>query len=398
MPEVLNVLLVDQDAEHRSQLERMLAAAAMTVIGSAERGIDAAHQAATLRPDVVLVHIEEPLDIWSHTLEAVQFAQPSAALVAVSHSDGLATVQAVMLAGARGFLVTPTTAEALRRTLLSAHERHGEFVRRAASGGQMDPTVVAGQVITLFSPKGGVGRTTLAVNLAIGIAQQSGARVVLVDADAHFGDVAITMGIEADVSLPDLVEAMGEREDVDLEAYLAAHSSGARVLAAKETGSLLRDIDPDTLAEVIRRLAATFDYVVVDTSGSFDPHVAASLDESTMALLVTSADVASLKDARMGLKLLAEGGFDVNRVRLVVNHATRVEPVSDADVAATVGQPVFWTFRHDSNVPKSTQRGEPIVMARPRARLTRDVNALAVHIAGDGAQPARRWGFDLFRR
>ncbi len=382
MGEQFRILLVDPNLEHRLQIKQLLDKLSMVLLGEAEYGIKAARRAAETEPDIMIVHIEEPLELAMHTLDVIQQAAPQATLVAVSKRGDANTVQSAMLAGARGFVVTPTTPEILEHTLQTAHQRHGELMQRALSPDHVDPKRVAGSVLTLFAPKGGVGRTTLAVNLAVALASGTRARVALVDSDAYFGDVAIMMGIEVDSNLPDLLDAISAGREVDVDSYFTRHDSGVSVLPARHSGNVLGTLDPDALATLLRQLAASFDFVIVDTSGAFGPQVAAALDESTTVFLVTSADMASVKDARIALKALHGEGFDRNRVRLLINRATNAKSVTDRDIARTTRHEVFWAFSHDSDVPRSTQRGEPLVLWRPRARVSRQITALAAHLAG----------------
>lgn len=382
MAQHFRILLVDPNLEHRLQLRHLLDKLSMMLVGEAEYGIKAARRAAETQPDIVLVHIEEPLELAMHTLDVIQQAAPHATLVAVSRHDDSNTVQSAMLAGARGFVVTPTTAEVLDRTLQAARQRHGDLMQRALSPDRVDPKRVAGTVLTFFGPKGGVGRTTLAVNLAIALASRTHARVALVDTDAYFGDVAIMMGIEVDSNLPDLLDALSAGRDVDVDSYFTRHASGVNVLPARHSGNVLGTVDPEALATLLRQLAASFDFVIVDTSGAFGPQVAAALDESTTVFLVTSADMASVKDARIALRALHGEGFDRNRLKLLINRATNAKSVSDRDIARTTSHEVFWAFAHDREVPRSTQRGEPLVVWRPRARMSRQITALAAHLAG----------------
>lgn len=394
-----HVLLVDPDTEHRSQLKQLLGSLSVAVVGEAEYGVEAARLAAELQPEIVLVHIEEPLALAMRTLDVVQRCAPCATPIAVSRRTDAGTVQSAMLAGARGFIVTPTSGELLDRTLQAARQRHTDLMQRALSPERVDPSVVAGTVLTVFGPKGGVGKTTLATNLAIALATRTRARVALVDGDIYFGDVAITMGMSAERTMPDLLEAMATGASVDVASYLTRHSSGVYVLPARHSGGVTGTADPDAIAALLRRLAASFDFVIVDTPGTFGPQVAAALDESTTALLVTSADMASVKDARMSLEALRGEGFDHDRLKLVVNHATNANSVTDDDLARTVGYEVFWTFPHDREVPHSTQRGEPLVLFQPRARMAQQVEALAAHIGGAPVTVAGSSSrFGLFRR
>jgi pilus assembly protein CpaE len=122
--------------------------------------------------------------------------------------------------------------------------------------------------------------------------------------------------------------------------------------------------------------------VVVDTPGAFGPQVAAALDESTTVLLVTTVDIASIKDARFSLDTLRGAGFGEDRLKLIVNHATNANSVTAADVARTVNYEVSWVLPHDSAVPISTQHGDPLMLSNPKARMARKVDTLAAFLSG----------------
>lgn len=392
------VLLVDADVDHRAQVKQTLSTLTYAVIGEAAYGIEASRLAAELQPDILLVHVEEPLALAYRTLEVVQRAAPRATPVVTSQLLDAPTAHKAMLAGARGFVRSPVDARELDRVLGTARAHHQEAMALLTDPPEEGSTPTAGFVVTVFGPKGGVGKTTLATNLGIALARRSRAKVVVVDTDAYFGDVAITMGLQPDRTLPDLLEAFDSGQRPDVKSYLVQHPSGVWVLPARHAGGVHAPPEASAIAALIRTLARSFDFVVVDTPGAFGPPVAAALDESTAALLVTSADMASVKDARISMEALRDEGFGEDRLKLVVNHATNANSVTDQDISRTVQAPVFWSIPHDREVPLSTQRGEPLILAAPRARMAQQVDALAGMLSGTAVEPAAAAGFSFFGR
>lgn len=393
------VLLVDADVDHRAHVKQVLGALQYAVVGEASYGIEASRLATELQPDIVVVHVEEPLALAYRTLEVVQVCAPRATPVVISARGDASTAHKAMLAGARGFAMSPVQGPALDavlRTARSTHQRAMEFLLNPPAADESGHT--AGFVITVFGPKGGVGKTTLATNLGIALVQRSEAKVVVVDTDAYFGDVALTLGLKPERTLPDLLDQVATGQQADVKSFLIQHPSGVWVLPARHAGGVNAPPDPEAIARLIRTLAASFDFVVVDTPGAFSPSVAAALDESTTALLVTSADMASVKDARISLDALREEGFGEDRLKLVVNHATNANSVTDGDIARTVQAEVFWSIPHDREVPLSTQRGEPLVLMSPRARMSQQVSSLAAVLSGSPEPQPTGGGFSLFRR
>lgn len=386
------ILLIDANLDHRVLLKQLLGGLPYAVVGEANYGVEAARLAGELQPDILLVHIEEPLALAFRTLEVLQEAAPLATPVVISRRSDGETARKAMLFGSRGYIVSPPTAASLEEVIAQARSRHrlpaidGSRIIAGDDGTPMAmPTALAGgTVITVFGPKGGVGKTTLATNLAISIRKATQASVALVDVDADFGDVAVIMGIEPERTMRDLLKAYKDGELPPVEHFLALHQSGVHVLAARHAEEVGMQPDPEAIAMLLKQLTRKFDFVVVDTPGAFIPQVAAALDEATTVLLVTSADMSSIKDARLAISTLRGSGFDADRLKLVVNHATNANSVTDSDVARTVGYDVFWTLPHDRAVPESTQLGEPIVISNPKARMAQRVLALAAYLSGAG--------------
>ena len=389
------VLIVDADVDHRATVKQLLGGMAYDVVAEANYGVEASRRAHELQPDIVLVHIEEPLALAFRTLDTVQQAAPKAAPVVISRRDDGVTARKAMLAGARGYIVSPPSSNALDEVLRCAHERNERILNpplaladpESTLSLEPEPSPVGGYVVTVFGPKGGVGKTTIATNLALALRKHTSARCVLVDVDAYFGDVAVMMGMEPDRTLLDLLKAFQEAQDsqnVPIESYLTQHHSGLYLLAARHSVEIGQLPDADAIAQLLRTLSGWFDFVIVDTPGAFSPQVAAALDESTTVLLVTSADIASIKDARMSLETLRGAGFDRDRLKLVVNHSTNANSVGNGEIARTVDYDIFWTLPHDRAVPPSTQGGSPLILSDPKAKMARQVDALAAHLSGAG--------------
>ncbi|MFA7248142.1 MAG: P-loop NTPase [Dehalococcoidia bacterium] len=389
-----SLLLVDANPDHRALLRQLVSGLPYAVAAEANYGVEAARLAGELQPEIVLVHIEEPLALAFRTLEVVQQAAPRAVPVVISRRNDGETARKAMLFGARGFVLSPPTANSIDEVLALAKARYDSTIQSALDGLQLDDdgairtsALAGGTVITVFGPKGGIGKTTLATNLAISIQRRTEARVAIVDVDADFGDVAVIMGIEPERTMRDLLDAYRDGELPPLQDFMALHSSGVHVLGTRHAERIGTMPDPDAIATLIRQLVRTYDFVIVDTPGAFVPQVAAALDEATTVLLVTSADLSSIKDARLAISMLRGSGYQGDRLKLVVNHATNANSVSDADVARTVGYDVFWTLPHDRAVPQSTQHGEPIVISNPRSRMAQRVDALATYLSGTGEVP-----------
>jgi pilus assembly protein CpaE len=234
------------DSEHRGMIKKQLVNLPYAIVGEANYGVEASRLAMELHPDIVLVHVEEPLALAFRTLDVIQQADPATVPVVISKLGDAETARKAMLAGARGYIVSPCTPTTLNDVLQTAH------ARRPSTGAAQSPQAAiapaAGSIITVFGPKGGIGKTTLSTNLAIALRKHTSTRVALVDLDAYFGDVAVIMGMEPSASLLDLAEAAPLDEFPDLEPYLTEHRSGVQVLAARHPGDVGAPPDPELMA------------------------------------------------------------------------------------------------------------------------------------------------------
>ncbi len=259
--------------------------------------------------------------------------------------------------------------EALRR----AHQ-----VYRAVTGPTRRPDDSAvGRQLTVFSPKGGVGKTTIAVNLAVALAAHGGPRVCLVDLDLGFGDVAITLQLFPARTIADAVALESELDFGVLEPLLTPHRLGVSTLVAPVQPDAKDTIPPALVSRILGVLKENFDLVVVDTSPTFDEHVLQALDETDDLLIVTTLDVPTLKNVKIACETLDLLNFPPERRHLVLNRADERVGLDPAKVAATLAMPIAQTIPTSPDVATATNAGEPITAAHPRHPASQAILGLA---------------------
>lgn len=251
------------------------------------------------------------------------------------------------------------------RALLNTHsEGAGDAEQRA-------------HVITVFSAKGGCGKTTVATNLAAYLARGGKSTVALVDLDLAFGDVAITMQISPKHSIADAL-VMGDSVDsTGLMQLMAQHSSGVQVLAAPPDPELAEKFDEGFVSHVLRLLADHYDYVVIDTPPAMDGPVLAAFDASDVVALLTTLDIPSLKNTKLTLETLRKVGYSESKLRLVLNRADAKVGLDPADVDNTLGIEVTGTLPSTRDVPASTNRGEVLAVTNPKHPFSTALAAFA---------------------
>ena len=234
-----------------------------------------------------------------------------------------------------------------------------------------------GKIVTVFSPKGGTGKTVTATNLAAACAKFEGRKTLLLDLDLQFGDAAIMLGIEPDKTIYDLVVAPGELDAEELAGYTTKHACGLEVLPAPlrpEDAELVTEAKLGRLLEVARE---AFDVIVVDTSPFFHGPMLATLDRTDELLLLCSLDVPTLKNLRLALQTLDLLSFPKQRVRIVLNRSNSKVGMKPNEVEGALGMKVRFELPSDRAVPLSVNRGNPVVLAEEGADVSKAIKAMA---------------------
>ncbi|MEP6910764.1 MAG: AAA family ATPase [Actinomycetota bacterium] len=235
----------------------------------------------------------------------------------------------------------------------------------------------AGRVITVFSPKGGTGKTVTATNLATSFAKYAGKRTLLLDLDLQFGDAAIMLGIEPEKTIQDLVTAPGELDTEKLAGYITRHSSGLDVLPAPirpEDAELVTEAKLARLMEVAKE---SYDLIVVDTSPFFHGPMLATLDQTDDLLLLCGLDVPTIKNVRLSLQTLQLLSFPPERVRVVLNRANSNVGMKKGEVEAALEAKIRFEIPSDRAVPLAVNRSNPAVLSDPKSDFSRALRDMA---------------------
>jgi pilus assembly protein CpaE len=406
MTERIRLLIVDDSTDTREHLTRLLGFEAdLQVVGWAASGEQALELVERLPVDVILLDVNMPGLGGMATAEQLAARAPAAAVVMMSVQNESSYLRSAMRAGAREFLVKPFSSEELVTAVRQAYERGRELLEivagrsgaPSANAGQnagATPARRSGQVVSLFAPKGGVGRTTLAVNLAVAAAAL-GQRVALVDASLQFGDVGVLLNLDPrSRSVVEVVRELGEEDAEAAEKMLVEHRSGVHVLLAPPSPELAETVGSEQLAGIVASLRAAFDLVVVDAPVSLTDTTLALLDGSDVILCLLTLEITSIKNARHFLNLAERLGYPPTKVQLLLNRADAGYGIRLAELESSLGRKVSHTVVSDGRtVVSALNKGEPFAMAERRSRVGRDVarlaRALVEGTSAESAAPAR---------
>src|SRR5919198_1954956 len=386
MADQIRVLIVDDIPETRDHLSKLLSFESdIEVVGSASSGSEALAVASQLQPDIVLMDINMPdMDGISAT-EQLAMRVPTTSVVMMSVQGEADYLRRSMLAGAREFLVKPFSSDELTASIRQVYAREKEKLSRFAvapirpGGGSDGRGEQRGTVVAVFSPKGGIGRTTLAENLAVAAATELGQKAVVMDGSFQFGDVGVLLNLNPkNKSIADLVPELEHGELESIDTFVISHSAGIRVLLAPPTPEMAELITPAGVKRVLEALRADHDLVIVDCSSYFNDTTLAILDSAEVVLTMLSLEITSIKNMRLFLEVAEQLGYEESKVRLVLNRADSTLGIRVSDVEHSIGRRVDHTVVSDGrSVVYALNRGVPFFLSNREAQVSQDVLRLA---------------------
>jgi pilus assembly protein CpaE len=387
------VLIVDDVADTRENVRRLLQFESdIEVVGAARSAQEGIQLTAELDPDVVLMDINMPDMDGITATETIRQKSPFAQVVILSVQGDQNYMRRAMLAGARDFLTKPPMGD----ELISAVRRSGEMSRSERSKGKASrgsadsgmrrgaesvglPTgVVQGRIITVYSPKGGTGCTTLAANLAIALNNED-TRVVLLDANLQYGDVAMFFNEQGKNTILDIAPRVDELDADILEESMIRHeASGIHILAAPQRPEQAEKVSSEHFGKLLDFLRRMYSYVIIDTSSLLTDVVLSGMDHSDSIVLITTQDIPAIKNARLFLDLLQTMGIDRDRLVFVMNKFDKRIGITPERVGENLKEKISAVIPLDERIViPAVNKGIPFMLDNRAQPVARGVLAVA---------------------
>jgi pilus assembly protein CpaE len=317
--------------------------------------------------DLVIVACSAGDDSATQMVDRAVKHRPDRPVVVMTEASPNGFLRQVFEAGADDVITLPQPPSEVAFTLQKVIARRKGL---SMPGRSMAP------LIAVLGPKGGTGKTLIATNLAVALAQRD-ANVVLVDLDLQFGDIGLALGLSPERTMYDLMKAGPPFDHEKLDRHLIKHSSGVKVLIAPTRPDQASAISIDYLRDVYASLRTMCDAVIVDTPPGFTPEVIATIDVSGEVCMVGMLDSLSLKNTKLGLETLDLMGYDTSRVALVLNRADSRVGITPDDVSTIVGRSPDVFIPSDREIPRSINEGTPIVAAKQSSGAAKAFRTLA---------------------
>lgn len=382
----IKVLIVDDIAETRENISRLLKLEEdIQVVGEATNGEQAIKKTEQLLPHVILMDINMPIMDGIAATEKISLNFPNISVVMISVQGEAEYLKKAMMAGAREYLVKPFSADELVNTIKRTYDleqkRMGKIEVTKKIFGKSKETKP--QVITIFGTKGGVGKTTLSVNVAVQLAKKTRKKVVLVDLDLQFGDVSVFLNVSPKKSIAELVQERGPLNIDLVESYLIPHISGVKILPAPMRPEYSELVTPNNVLEILTILRKNYDYVLIDTPPFFQETNLSALDMSNQVLLVMTMDLPTVKNMKLSLELL-DSLHHKGKTKLVLNRASEDLGINSADVENALDFLIAQQVPSDGKlVVTSVNKGIPFVLSNSNAKVSKAVDQLTTMIIED---------------
>jgi len=413
----IRVMIVDDIVDTRDQLEKLLFFEKdIEVIAKASNGREAVAMAKQYRPDVVLMDINMPDMDGIAATEAIMTQDPSIQVIIMSVQGETDYLRRAMLAGAREFLTKPISADDLYKSIRHVHRLAATRPRVAAptsdpgggGGGGAGGSSSEGQIIAVFSPKGGVGTSSIAANLAVALRQMTNKKVALLDANVIFGDLSVILNLRSDKTIIDIATRVDDMDRELLNDVMATHTSQVKVLLAPPDPQRGELVTSDHIRAILDLMRREFDYVVVDTPATFQDRSLAVLDMANRIVTLMTLEMHCIRNIKLFLEVADLLEYPHEKVMLVLNKASNRTGIRAEDVEKNIQRKVSLQIGDAGpDMTFSINQGVPLVIGKPTHQIVRDVAALAKELitvtkaaeaAATGQAPAVEKKSGLFSR
>lgn len=382
MTEKIKILIVDDIAATRENVCKLMEFhPEIQVIGQAATAEEAIDRAKELQPDIILMDVNMPGMDGITATEIIANDVPSASIIIMSVQGEQEYLRRAMIAGAKNYLIKPFTGDELMQAVkqvYSNEQKRKKVVRFEPKSADL------GKVITVFSTKGGIGKTTIASNLAVALATKANAKVAILDADLQFGDISLFLNIIPRVTIADLVHEIEHLDEKLLEGYLLRYSDNLKVLPAPLRPEQADTVTGAHLAAIIKTMRTMFQYIIIDTAPSFNDAMLTVLDASDQVLVVSAMDLPTIKNVKLCLEIMESLAYGEQKIRLILNRANAESGMDIKEVEQSLRYTFTATLPSDGKtVVASVNRGIPFVLSSPETAVSQSVFALARTIAND---------------
>ena len=322
--------------------------------------------------------------------EIINRAVPKSSIIMMSVQEEQNYLRKAMMVGAREYLIKPFSDDELINVIKQVYELDAKKEQSLLAQQELKE-----KVVSVFSSKGGVGKTIFATNLAVMLQQQKDLEVVLVDLDLQFGDADVLLDLNPKITIADAVKELDSLSADTIDDYLLSYENGLQLLNSPLQPEEAEVIGGREIERLINILKIRFDYIIIDTPQSFSESVLTALDSSDLILLFAMLDLSTIKNVKLSLEIMERLAYPKESIKLILNRYSDKIGINVEDLEERLGYEVNLKIPSQGEITiGSINKGEPFVLAKPQSLLTKQVIKLANLVTGDiknEVQPQQGW-------
>lgn len=369
----INVLLVSKMERNIGLLRRIIEDEDIVIIGESAGGTLALDKIENTSPDIIIMTLGAGDTDVLNLAERIILHRPRTFVILVAEHLDVDMMQSAVKVGCHNVVELPSSSKDFADYIKSVYNNEQT---RLKSLNEKENLLWSSTVISVFGAKGGLGKTTIAANLAVKLAEKR-KKVALIDLDLQFGDIHIFMDIEPKDTITELVQEVITPNIDSIRSYMSVHSSGVHVLCAPRSPEYAELISPEKILSLLSLLRSYYDYVIIDTAPSFSEVNMTAIESSSLIFFVTGLDISILKNSKLSISLL-ESLQQNDKVRVIVNRSVDMNTISIKDVEKIIGYPIWAKIPSDYKVAvNALNRGIPFVSGAPKSKLSQSISELA---------------------
>ena len=374
---MISIVLVSKQANACRNLREFVANdPELDLVAEAVSSDEALEKVDLLNPNILLIHFGESDTDAICLAERVIQRKPRTFVILLMQRLTLENMQIASTAGCHNIFPFPESSKELCDLI---HRVHNSENDRIAALDTNEQGTWSSKIITVYGAKGGLGKTTIATNLALMLAKQK-KKVAILDLDLLFGDVHIFMDVDPKETISDLMQESFSNNIDSIRAFMTVHSSGIHILCAPQTPEYAETVSGAQIQSLLALLRSYYDYIVIDTAVNFSDPTLAALEASSTILFITGLDVSTLKNSKVALSILESLGLK-KKVRAIINRAVEINSITVTDVQRIVDVPILSRIPSDYLVAVAAlNQGQPFVQSAPKAKLSLAIGDIAEKI------------------
>ncbi|MDD3013178.1 MAG: response regulator, partial [Candidatus Gastranaerophilales bacterium] len=370
----VTVIIIDKDDSSRNTLKKIFERSGCKVINDFNNLVAGYNAVIDLSPDIVFVDMSEDIDNSLDIIEKISVHHRSCIIFVASFESNTDLVIKSMRAGAREFLTKPIQPQDLdialqKSKMLLNSEKKGD---------------ITSKIFTVFSNKGGIGKTTIATNLAVSLAKVTGQKVALVDLNLQLGDITTFLDVHPSFDISYVANNINRIDESFLLSTLDKYKdNNLYILADPPFLEQAEEITAEQISSVLNILKSVFSYIIIDTSSNFDSKTISCLDISDNILLVSMINLPSIRNTQRCLDLFTRLDYNSDKVMLIINRYLQSDEISVEDIEEALGHPVYWKIPNNYfAVMSAINRGLPIYKVDSNCNISQNFIELAQSIEG----------------